>query len=311
MAACWDRPVTDRSASGSPAAAGARVELVATDLDGTVIQDGGAISARVAAALAAVEDAGIPVVFVTGRPPRWMHPVLQAAGSLRTSLAVCANGAVVYDLHTRDVIERFCLDPPAVVEAVLRVRAELPGATFAVEQVERFGHEPGYQTRAPADPVVVGSIEELLDEPVVKLLVRLDGGDSDAMLSAASAVLGGLVTVTHSNQRDCLLEISAPGVTKATTLARIAAGWGIPAEHVVAFGDQPNDLDMLVWAGFGYAMANAHPDVLDAVGLHAPSVSDDGVAVVIEKMVLDGRIRSADGRDAGAGSSVTQAPVRR
>ena len=78
-----------------------------------------------------------------------------------------------------------------------------------------------------------------------------------------------------------LVEISAAGVTKATTLARVAAEMGLGPEDVVAFGDMPNDLPMLAWAGTSYAMANAHPSVRDLADHLAPRNDDDGVAVVL------------------------------
>ena len=98
------------------------------------------------------------------------------------------------------------------------------------------------------------------------------------------------MTVTHSNQRDCLLEISAAGVTKASTLAKVAAELGVDASGVLAFGDQPNDVAMLEWAGLAYAMGGGHPEALAAVPLHAEPVAADGVALVLEALIADGTI---------------------
>jgi hydroxymethylpyrimidine pyrophosphatase-like HAD family hydrolase len=94
-----------------------------------------------------------------------------------------------------------------------------------------------------------------------------------------------------SNANDCLLEISAAGVSKASTLARVAAEHGVGADDVLAFGDQPNDLPMLTWAGTGYAVANAHPAVLAAIPRHTASVEDDGVAQVLEDLLAVGHLR--------------------
>ncbi len=80
---------------------------------------------------------------------------------------------------------------------------------------------------------------------------------------------------------DGLVEISAVGVTKATALARIADELGVAAADVVAFGDMPNDLPMLRWAGTSYAMANGHPDLLAAADHVAPTNDEDGVARVL------------------------------
>jgi hydroxymethylpyrimidine pyrophosphatase-like HAD family hydrolase len=75
------------------------------------------------------------------------------------------------------------------------------------------------------------------------------------------------------------------GVTKGTTLAVLAARWGIEQHEVVAFGDMPNDVEMLRWAGRGVAVGDAHPMVLDAADERAPSIADDGVAVVLERLL--------------------------
>ena len=262
--------------------------LVATDLDGTVVRGDGTISARTVAALRAVEDAGACVVFVTGRPPRWMREVAEQTG--HTGLAICANGALVYDLHREEVVERFELAPAVALDVVRRLRAALPGIAFAAESVPTggpasFGREPDYRLRYDIGEHRVGTVEELLDAPLAKLLVRHEQHDVDDLLAAAREVLGDLVEVTHSTPHGpALLEVSAPGVSKATTLARLCAERSVDAERVIAFGDMPNDLPMLAWAGTSYAVANAHPDVLAAVDRRTASNDDDGVARVLEQL---------------------------
>ncbi len=98
-------------------------------------------------------------------------------------------------------------------------------------------------------------------------------------------IAGETVTITHAGAP--YLEISARGVHKGWALEALCARLGIPAEHVVAFGDMPNDLPMLQWAGCGVAMANAHPDVLAAADVVTRSNEEDGVAMVVERL-LDG-----------------------
>ncbi len=265
------------------------VRLVATDLDGTVVRRDGSVSARTVAALGAVEDAGLPVVFVTGRPPRWMAQVVEATG--HRGVAVCANGALVYDLHSEAVLDRFLLEPGLALEVVRRLRLTLPAVVFAVERHESYAHEQRYRMRwESADVQTVPTAEDLLAEPVAKLLARDETSTGDAMLAAAREVLGELVAVTHSNRRDCLLEISAPGVTKASTLALLAGRLGIGPDAVLAFGDQPNDLPMLGWAGSAYAMADSHPEVLAAVARRTGTVDEDGVAAVLEQLLASGTL---------------------
>jgi hydroxymethylpyrimidine pyrophosphatase-like HAD family hydrolase len=203
-------------------------------------------------------------------------------------VAVCANGALVYDLHAERVVERFLLEPAVALVVVEVLRTVLPAAVFAVERHESYAHEQRYRMRwSSAEVEVVATVEELLVEPVAKLLVRDETSTGDEMLVTARDVLGDLASVTHSNADDCLLEVAAPGVTKASTLARVAAEHGVDSDGVLAFGDQPNDLPMLLWAGIGYAVADAHPDVLAAVPLRTAAADDDGVAAVLERLLRE------------------------
>jgi Cof subfamily protein (haloacid dehalogenase superfamily) len=256
--------------------------VVATDLDGTVVRSDGTISARTRDALTRAEEAGAMVVLVTGRPPRWMSGIADATG--HHGIAICANGALVYDLHAEKVVESHPLAVATALGLVEQLRDAIPGIGFAVESVDgRFGHEPSYQPRWVTDDVTVGDVETLLDGPVAKLLGRHEEMDPDTLLAKATEVVTvELANITHSSSSG-LLEISAAGVSKATTLATLCDEHGHDASVVVAFGDMPNDLPMLAWAGHSVAVANAHPDVLAAVDEVTASNDDDGVAVVLER----------------------------
>jgi Cof subfamily protein (haloacid dehalogenase superfamily) len=253
--------------------------LVATDLDGTLLRSDGTVSDRTVAALRLVEKAGVPLVLVTGRPVRWMQPVAREVG--HTGFAVCGNGAVLYDLQEERIVETFPLAAEAAAAVVAAVAVALPGVGFAVESADRgYLHDRTYAEDALPGARVV-EVDDLVGEPVLKLLVRHPSMDPDELLAAAREVAGGLAELTHSSSEG-LLEVSAAGVTKAATLATVAEQFGVRAADVLAFGDMPNDLPMLAWAGTAYAMANAHPDVLAAVDLVAPHHDDDGVAQVLE-----------------------------
>lgn len=259
-----------------------RPRLVATDLDGTIVPWDGEISDRTVRVLRAVEAAGVPVVFVTGRPPRWMGEIAERTG--HTGLAVCANGALVYDLRSEQVVEHFPLSAEVGLDVARRLRDALPDIGFAVETLDGFAHESSYVPRWSGNqPARVAELEEIYDGPAVKLLARHETLDADALLAQARDVVGDLVELTHSSTSG-LLEISATGVSKATTLARLCAERGVTAAEVVAFGDMPNDLPMLAWAGLAYAVEGAHPDVLAAVDRRAPAAGDDGVARVLEEL---------------------------
>jgi hydroxymethylpyrimidine pyrophosphatase-like HAD family hydrolase len=165
------------------------------------------------------------------------------------------------------------------------LQSAVPGGAWAVERAESFGHEPAYAPRwpVPAD-TVVAAVEALIAEPAVKLMLRHDEFLADALLTRAREVVGHLAELSHSNSADGLLEISAAGVSKASALAHVCSERGIEREDVIAFGDMPNDLAMLEWAGHAVAVANGHPDVLAAADEVTASNDDGGVARVLERL---------------------------
>ena len=277
---------TDLTARSSAPGGTAPVRLVATDLDGTLVRRDGTVSERTVAALAACRAAGVDVVAVTGRPPRWLADLAEVVGS---ATAICANGAIVYDLGSGRVLRAKLLSPDVVRTAVAAVREALPGTTVALETLGGFRREPDYRPRFDVGAErTCAPLEELLaDDPgVVKLLLRLEGSTADAVLDAARTALAGIAEPTHSSAGDGLVEVAALGVSKATTLAELAAERGIAREEVAAFGDMPNDLAMLRWAGHSYAVADGHPDAVAAAAGLAPPCEEDGVAQVLERLVL-------------------------
>jgi Cof subfamily protein (haloacid dehalogenase superfamily) len=258
--------------------------LVATDLDGTVVRSDGTISARTVAALARVEQAGSTLVMVTGRPPRWMHDI--AATVEHHGIAICANGAVVYDLHTETVLHTRLIEPEVLAETVARLRAVVPEFRFAVEYADGFVFEARYNLgRWDAEALGGRPVdgETLVSRGGTKLLAFHPGADPDWLAEETHKAVGDLVTVTHSSGRG-LMEMSAQGVTKASALAELCAERGVAAADVIAFGDMPNDLPMLTWAGTSYGVANGHPDVLSAVTHTIARNDDDGVAQILEHL---------------------------
>ena len=255
--------------------------LVASDLDGTIVRRDGTVAPRTVDVLARVEEAGVPFVMVTGRPPRWMADISRQTG--HRGIAVCANGALVYDLHTERVVDSSLLDEQAAGEVAAALRQALPGIAFAVERPDLgFAHEQAYVPSWEAPGHTPQPVEQLVSGGVVKLLARHGGLGSDALLAAAREAVGDRATLTHSSN-DGLLEVSAAGTSKATGLAALARQHGVAAADVVAFGDMPNDLPMLIWAGHAVAVANAHAEVLEAADEVTASVEDDGVAQVLER----------------------------
>lgn len=290
------------------------VRLIATDLDGTLLLPDGSVGARTRVSLDALQDSDVDLVIVTGRPPRWISPVVEMTG--HRGVGIAANGAVVLDLADGHVTEVFPMSGDDAMEAVERLRRAVPGIVFAVERARpggrlaptggasydaldatladatEFALADGYTPRWPVPREThVGPIEELVAEgDVVKVLARPGQGepiDPEELYDLGLRAVGDLAEVTHSGYGDSLIELSAAGVTKATTLARVAAAEGHGALHVVATGDGPNDLPMLAWAGNSYAVANAHPLVLDLATHVIPSNADEGVASLIDSVLAE------------------------
>lgn len=255
----------------------ARPRLVATDLDGTLLNSDGKVSDATREVLDALDAQGVPVVFVTGRPVRWMDDLWEAVGG--HGLAICSNGGLVYDVAARRVREFSALDRATALGVAERIRGHVPGVSFGIEFPGGWATEPGFP-RSPEDGDDgrrVGALEEIFRDDVVKLLAMHRSMEPEQFWRTCDDAGGAHVTTTWSSAF-ALAEISAPGVTKATRLETLASELGVAAADVVAFGDMPNDLPMLEWAGTAYAMANAHPSVLAATTLRAPTNDVDGVA---------------------------------
>jgi Cof subfamily protein (haloacid dehalogenase superfamily) len=261
--------------------------VVAVDLDGTLLRSDKSISARTRSALAGCADGGARVVIVTARPPRFVQALAGGAGI--GGLAICSNGAIVHDLGT-DTFDLVGPLPIAVAErAADRIAEVMPGAAFAVETGRRAFIGPGYGHVATRDNARV-EVADLwfMTGDCAKLLAWSPAPVTDALVAAVQARVPE-VAVSYSGANG-MIEISAAAVSKVDTLARLCRSWGVDAADVIAFGDAPNDLSMLQWAGTAVAVANAHPSVLACTGIVTGSNDDDGVAAVLEnEFVVPGR----------------------
>ncbi len=261
--------------------------VIATDLDGTLLGAEGLVSERNRRALVSATDMGVKVVIATARPPRTTQHI---AERLPCAAVICGNGALAHVPGKEPLVRALAPETAAVV--VEKLRGSLSDIGFGVETGTDFFHDSDYfvEPWAPHDWVreVLETTDALLARavPVTKLLVRCRDTPVDVLHEAATEAVGSLAEITYSGVHG-VLEVSAPGVNKGTTLAIVCEQWGISSEDVVFFGDMPNDLAALSWAGAGYAMASGHPDLLDpALGLRvAPAGHEDGVGRVVEELL--------------------------
>jgi Cof subfamily protein (haloacid dehalogenase superfamily) len=264
-------------------------DLIASDVDGTLLDDDEKVSPRTREAVTAAVVAGARFVLATGRPPRWVQPVVDALGF--APMSVCANGAVIYDPSTDRIVSAQTLAADVLAELAEIATRVIPGAGLAVERVGTSAHDaatpqfvssPGYEHAWLNPDNTEVSVEDLLSAPAVKLLIRKSGARSSDMAAELAKHIGLEGDITYSTNNG-LIEIVPLGISKATGIEEVARPFGIGAEGVVAFGDMPNDVPMLQWAGIGVAMGNAHPDAVAAADEVTASNDDDGLALVLER----------------------------
>ena len=271
-----------------------RPKLVATDLDGTLLDATGEVTPRTRAALTACWDAGIPVVGVTGRGPRLLDSVRVALAG--RGIAVLAQGGYVVDLERDEVLRTVALpreQAKRVVEAIEAVAGEVILAVedaaeqSAVRASLRVQH--GFQWPYPEPSQLLPRNEVLPRGAVLKVFVRSATLGQDELLARAQAVIDPAdAEVTHAGLG--FVEVLPPGITKASGLQVALDRYGVGFSDVLVFGDMPNDLPMIravaEAGGRAVAVANAHPQVRAAAPGRTSGHDADGVARDLEA-VLD------------------------
>ncbi|TPQ23799.1 Cof-type HAD-IIB family hydrolase [Streptomyces sporangiiformans] len=260
--------------------------LIATDLDGTLLRGDDTLSDRSRTALAMAATAGARHLVVTGRPAPRVRPLLDDLGG--QGLAVCGQGAQLYDAGADRMVWSVTLDRELAETALGKIEAEVGEVYAAVDQDGVDGLtliEPGYEMPHPTLPAVrILHRDDLWAEPISKVLLRHPALTDDELASAARAAVGSLASVTMSGPGT--VELQPCGVTKATGLALAAAHLGLTPAETIAFGDMPNDIPMFDWAAHGVAMSNAHPELKAVADEVTLSNEDDGIAVVLERLFM-------------------------
>ena len=258
---------------------------VACDLDRTLIWEDGELRPRTIAALEAARDAGIHVVIATGRMFRSVLPYAEAAGV--TAPLVCYQGAAVVDPVSRDWLLHEPIPLELAREAIAAVEAEGFGLNCYVDD-ELYVATVTEHARAYADfqsiPLhEVGNLLGWIERPPTKLVVVDDPDRLDVLRAGLVEQLGDRLFIAKSLPH--FLELASPSISKGTGLAFVSEHLGFTADRTVAFGDGENDLELLEWAGFGVAVANAN-DVLKArADWVCPGAAEEGVAQVLEALL--------------------------
>lgn len=278
-------------------------ELIAVDLDGTLLGTDKRVSARTRAALDAVRALGVRVVIATGRPLRTALPIAEQVAAADTVVAY--NGAAMWHAGGLRVVRE--LDLEATRAALVRLRAAASGVILGLETASGWYLDgaAGTPVAESADvmvgnaahllkggmPTAIGPLEEYLTGGRIKLLAASD----DLRPRELATSLEGLDLYTTWSL-PFLLEVHHREVNKGAALAVLCQELGIESSAVAAFGDQHNDSAMLAWAGLGVAMGNAEAEALAAADLVTTANDADGVAEVIESWLsAAGASRVQDG----------------
>ena len=233
--------------------------LVATDLDGTLLSPDDTVSTRTRDALTAATAAGAAHIIVTGRSVAWTRHVLDDLGY--EGIAVCGQGAQVYHAGEHRLLTSVTLDRQLAGLALAKIEAEVGPLALAASRDGLDGDVlvgPGYVVQeGPLPAVPFTDVAELWAAPLTKMYIQHPGLSDDDLAAAAQQAAGDLVGVTMAGAG--IVELLPLGLTKATGLSLAARRLGVKAADTIAFGDMPNDIPMLTWAGRGIAVYESSP----------------------------------------------------
>jgi hydroxymethylpyrimidine pyrophosphatase-like HAD family hydrolase len=257
------------------------IRLIASDLDGTLLNSQGELSVRNAAALEAAQLAGLVVVLITGRPVRLVLPLARELAL--SGHVICANGAATYRLPGGEIEDVVGIAPEVLQGAIPRLRASVPGIGFALEYGDVVIRERALRDDPDSVPDILDAVQQ---RPLLKLIARAPELDTHALNDRINLLCTGILDATSSGAS--FSEVAANGANKGFALARLCGLLGVQQHEIMAFGDAHNDLPLLAQAGVPVAVGNAVLDLKQAALLVTGSNDEDGVAQVIER-VLESR----------------------
>ncbi|WP_371670349.1 Cof-type HAD-IIB family hydrolase [Streptomyces sp. NBC_00289] len=258
--------------------------LVATDLDGTLLRSDESVSTRTREALAAATAAGAAHIVVTGRAVPWTRHILDDLGY--RGLAVCGQGAQVYDAGEHRLLTSVTLDRQLAGVALAKIEAEVGPLFLAASRDGLDGDVlvgPGYAVTGALPSTPFTDASDLWTAPLNKIYIQHPTLTDDQLAEAARQAAGGFVSVAMAGEG--IVELLPLGLSKATGLSLAARRLGLKAADTIAFGDMPNDIPMFAWSARGVAMANAHPELKAVADEVTTSHEEDGIAVVLERLL--------------------------
>jgi Cof subfamily protein (haloacid dehalogenase superfamily) len=258
-----------------------RPRLIALDVDGTLVDwvDGvETMTAPVREAVRCAAAAGVHVVIATGRSVPGVMDAVEMLG-LDDGIAVGSNGAVTFSYRPVEVLDVVRFDATETVKLLLE---EVPDAHVAVEEIgSGYRINKVFPEGEISGEIVVQSIEELVAEPVTRVIIRSPDQSVEDFAELAERL--GLHGINYYVGYTAWLDLAPEGVSKATGLESVARRLGVAQADVLALGDGHNDVEMLTWAGRGVAMGQAPTSVQEAADDVTETVDADGVVVELAR----------------------------
>jgi Cof subfamily protein (haloacid dehalogenase superfamily) len=262
--------------------------IIATDLDGTLLNSRGEVSYRTIAALRAAHEAGVIVVFATGRPPMVAFREVMAVGPA-VRYGVMANGSMICSLPDGEPLFTIGFPSALAFDAIGRLRNHDPLFGFALATDRGFTEEVGFAERMPVHHRNA-TVDDVLSghdgaTEAIKLLAFHHRHTALELLDIIPPIVGADLVVSHMGTE--AVELGPAGADKGAGLRWLCTYLAIDAADVLVFGDEVNDLAMFEFAGRSVAVANASPSVRAAATEVTESNDDDGVAIVIESLLAN------------------------
>ena len=266
---------------------------IVSDIDGTLLtRVNDKISPRLKAAVAQVTARGIPFSISTGRMRRSAWHVHNEIGANATM--ICYQGAMAIDAETNTVLRHERLDEQTAFAAIeffkgrdLDIRVYVDDDVFVSHQNEE---DFDYAQRNRATLVEVADLFPLAARMPTVVLGICDPNEMGAHVDDVTDLLGHSAEVTRSLPHFC--EVGSPLAGKERALHWLADREGLDPSDYIAFGDGLGDLEMIRWAGLGYAVGDAHPEVIAVAQEHIPGPDNHGVAIELESLNSNGTLQT-------------------
>lgn len=270
------------------------IKLVASDLDGTLLNKNKEITPRLFAALKKLDELGIYFVPSTGRPFGTVPQAIKELPFLK--YVITSNGATIYDaVEQKNIIENYLT--PEAVDAVIEIARELPVITEYFIEGKAYIAKKVYDDLSPFDLTeshvtyiknsrtpVEDFWNEMKRNNTVLENINLVFADMELRKETWNRLKAlGLASVTAATTKN--IEITSLYATKAKALEKLCEVLGFTRENVLAMGDGDNDMPMIQFAGIGVAMENGEEHIKQAADIIADDCNDFGAAKILEQII--------------------------